>query len=207
MVREFALQRRRRRIRLLGGGTGGSIAAAVAILATVIGAAAPAFAGWTAVPKAPTRAQMRTALYNCPQRSAPTLTAPTLADARGPYTMLLFVVRGKSELCISGPSFTAVGNNGEAVAEPGSKAIAVNVIGRGTADRHPYTFLVGRAGPGVTAVAIALENGMRVDTTTAHGWFAAWWPGRQYARTALVTARGGVRTQPLPAPRPAPRPR
>jgi len=42
-----------------------------------------------------------------------------------------------------------------------------------------------------------LEDGSRVEATTANGWFAVWWPGGKEAETAEITTTGGSVTQQL----------
>jgi len=56
---------------------------------------------------------------------------------------------------------------------------------------------VGRVGSGVTAVTLVLKDGRRVQATIANGWFAAWWPGGQAARTAEIVSSNATVTQQL----------
>lgn len=198
LVREFARQRRRRTIGLAASGAGGviGVVAAIALSLSGLGASA-AFAGWTASPTAPTEAQLRAAESAC--RRAPVLATavPLLAEARGPYTLLLFVRHAVSDLCISGPSLTTTGSGGPVEHQSKPDEVTIAEVGTGFADGRPYSFVVGRSGRGVLGAQLELANGTRVQVTIERGWLAAWWPGRPDARRVVVTTSLGRRTQPL----------
>jgi len=57
---------------------------------------------------------------------------------------------------------------------------------------------IGQAGSGVTGVTLVLSDGMSVTTTTANGYFAAWWPGDATATSADVTTAEGTSTLAIP---------
>jgi hypothetical protein len=40
-----------------------------------------------------------------------------------------------------------------------------------------YSHIVGFTGPKVTSVDVLLPGGRTVHTSTADGWWTAWWPG------------------------------
>jgi len=204
LVREFARQRRWRAMRVAASAAGGLITLATIIVVGVIGVGpAPAFAGWTPTPTAPSAARLRRAESACGRVGALVLAAPTLADTRGPYTMLLLVEDDMSRLCISGPSLTTLASGGPIEPSPtASDGIVVTATGTGSADGQHYSFMIGRTGSNVSAVALTLESGTHVRTTTARSWFAAWWPGTQYANHYQVTSNGRTVTHRLGAPGP-----
>lgn len=82
---------------------------------------------------------------------------------------------------------------------------AIRILGKGGATAKTsvsgksaeYSFDVGRTGATVAAVTLVLRDGDRVEATTANGWFAAWWPGGEEARTAEITTTRGTTTQQL----------
>jgi hypothetical protein len=61
-----------------------------------------------------------------------------------------------------------------------------------------YTLVEGQAGSDVTGATLVLDNGQKVEATTAGGWFEAWWPGSSTAVTAEVTTSQGTVTEQLP---------
>ncbi len=44
-----------------------------------------------------------------------------------------------------------------------------------------YGFLIARAGDGVSAANLTLEDGTEVTATVQNGWAVAWWPGSHQA--------------------------
>lgn len=69
--------------------------------------------------------------------------------------------------------------------------------GQTTTSGAEYGLDVGRVGRDVTAVKLVLEDGSRVQATTANGWFAAWWPGGKEPETAEITTTSGTVTEEL----------
>jgi hypothetical protein len=201
--------RRGRPLAALLGVTGAVAAAAVAALLVLTAGSAPtsAFAGWSADPTPKSSGQVHAAESECRRNSQLASRAPTLADVRGPFTLLVYA-GDSGGLCITGPSllsptneppFAPFGVGGTTTtASLSSDVIQPTVTGglttRATAE---FTFNVGRAGANVTAVTLTLQNGNRVAATTSNGWFAAWWPGGQAAQTANVTTASGTATQQL----------
>ncbi|HEX4106775.1 MAG TPA: hypothetical protein VHX88_01495 [Solirubrobacteraceae bacterium] len=117
-------------------GAGAGLAATAGVVISIVGlgaGTAPAFAGWTAAPTAPTAEQSRAALQACvtrlgassgPLASIPTSSwTPALADTRGPFTVLIITADGARAMCFGGPSFSSVsgsttgGNSGTGFAE------------------------------------------------------------------------------------------
>jgi hypothetical protein len=213
---------RRRRLVLSAASTGGVAAAAVAaVLVFTAHAPSTAFAGWSAYPTAPTGGQVRAAESDCQRNSALASLTPTFADTRGPYTLLVYV----GSLCVTGPSlesptgqppfapfgaFLSAASAAEQRTQPNTTSVAPNTtsvasdaiqtIGAGgltTKASADFGFDVGRVGTSVTAVTLVLQNGSRIEATTSNGWFAAWWPGGQFAQTAEVTTTSGTKTQQL----------
>ena len=58
-----------------------------------------------------------------------------------------------------------------------------------------YSFVEGRAGAGVTAAALVLSDGSKVQATIQNGWLVAWWPGSAQLVSAQVTTATGTSTQ------------
>jgi hypothetical protein len=68
-------------------------------------------------------------------------------------------------------------------------------------NRPAYTFVIARAGDGVSAADLTLDDGTQVTATVDNGWAVAWWPGSRQLSSAQLTTASGVQTQTLP-PRP-----
>ena len=196
-----------RRLRLARWATVGAAAVAAVVAVLVVGTTGrgptSAFAGWSASPTAPASGQLQAAEAACGQRS-PALSSltPTVADTRGPFSLLLYAVNNASSVCVTGlPTGTLIGEtsgggtaNATAVAadaiEPAAGQLGVMV-----ADGQAFRFLTGQAGANVTGVTLALDDGSNVQATVANGWFAAWWPGTQGVPSAEVTTASGTTTQ------------
>jgi len=196
-------------------------AAGVAVWVVALSSQTPsAFAGWTATPTAGSPAQVKAAEAACRHRLAspappgartghgpapaggPELThlRPVLADTRGPFTWAIFAGSDASASCISGPSLTVLSASGGVnVTAPAGKVALTSSSQTQTPKGAAYSFVEGRAGSGVTAATLVLGDGTHVQATLQNGWFVAWWPGDQSARSALVTTPAGTATQTLPA--------
>jgi len=216
-------QRSRRRRLVLRAASGGAVAAtAVAAVLIFTAGSAPsiAFAGWSADPTAPVSGQVQAAESHCRRNSALASITPTLADTRGPYTLLVY----SGSVCVTGPSlqsptgeppvvpfgaFLAASSEAERRALPSTTshapsttsvapdAIRTTVAGGANTAATAYSFDVGQVGANVTAVTLVLEDGSRVEATSSNGWFAAWWPGNQPATTAEIATTSGTATQQL----------
>lgn len=206
-----------------------AVAAGVGVWLVALGpGTTPAFAGWTAKPTGAPHAQVALAVSGCqthagtqprtrgdlpagapklsppPGAPAPSVRRlkPVLTDTRGPFTFVIFAGGRFTASCIAGPSFAALsaGASRAPVSVPAGRAQLAAASKTGTPDGRAYSFVEGRTGAGVTAVRLVLDDGTRVTTTAAHGWFVAWWPGRHDVRTAEVTTASGTNTQKLAAP-------
>lgn len=191
----------------LGGAA--SLAIAVGIAISVIGLSAgtpSAFAGWSATPTTPASGQVSAAEAACakqePYPGEPGYAGltPTVVDARGPFTLLVYVDGTSHEECVVAPSGAASQSTmrgAEVALAPG--AIRWRSAGSGAElEGHAYSEVTGEVGAGVTAATLVLEDGTRVQTTIANSWFAAWWPGTGGATAAEVTTASGTTTEPLP---------
>ena len=58
--------------------------------------------------------------------------------------------------------------------------------------------MVARAGRGVSAATVALEDGTEVTATVQNGWAVAWWPGSHQVTGAQLTTASGTQTQTFP---------
>jgi hypothetical protein len=61
-----------------------------------------------------------------------------------------------------------------------------------------YGFVIARAGDGVSAAMLSLEDGTQVTATVHNGWAVAWWPGSHQATGAQLTTPTGTQTQTFP---------
>lgn len=185
-------------------------AAAVAVVFGLAGNGVPsAFAGWSANPTRAGRVQLQRAESACTALvSLPASLVPTLADTRGPTSLLLYLDPGSSPptatLCISGvPDFgTHVRFDTVETATRGTPG-SINERSTGissTADHHSFGFIDGMVGSHVTAVTLVLTDGRHIRATTSHGWFAAWWPKYAFARTAQITTTTGTSSERLQVP-------
>jgi hypothetical protein len=143
-----------------------------------------------------------------------------LTDTRGPFSYLIMQSGDHHAACFSGPDFTRLGEYGYTIDssqragtdQAPADAITVNTDGTDllAPNGNPYTGsgpiasaygqIDGSEGPGVTGVTLVLSDGTHVQATTANGWFAAWWPGRQTAPEAQLTTSTGEVTQQLLTP-------
>jgi hypothetical protein len=202
--------------RLAASGIGALAAIGAATAALVIGLAGPgtatAFAGWSASPTAASSGQLQAAQSAC--QSVPALPSgspalasltPTLADTRGPFSLLVYTQNGASTVCIAGlpQSGTAILSAGEPYVTsvaPGTIEPQGHFADGAFSGQAQYHLLVGETGAGVTGVALTLDDGTSVDATATDGWFAAWWPGTQGVQSAAVTTANGTTTQQLNIP-------
>jgi RNA polymerase sigma factor (sigma-70 family) len=54
---------------------------------------------------------------------------------------------------------------------------------------------IARAGSGVRAARLTLDDGLAITATVEHGWAVAWWPGPHHVAAARLTTATGTRTQ------------
>lgn len=171
---------------------------------------ANAFADWTASPTSPAPGQVKAAEAACegqrPYPGEPSFAraTPKVVDTRGPWTLLVYVEGGSNRLCVVSPSGVAKheSDGGEPRIALAPGAIAPRMSGSGSGfegEHHPFSRMDGGVGAGVTAATLVLENGTKVKTTIANGWFAAWWPGESRVTSAEVTTASGTVTEQFPA--------
>ena len=81
------------------------VAAALAAVLSLVGGAGSAYAGWTARPTTPTRAQLAAAETYCAD-NVPFPGLPLkLTDTRGPFTFEVYSDDNSNDFCTTGPSF------------------------------------------------------------------------------------------------------
>jgi hypothetical protein len=213
LVREITAGRRRRQRRNFALGSAGLVAGgSTCALVVSLGAATPsAFAAWTASPTAPASGQLAAAEASCAARPSnpppgvpPLPTKVTLADTRGPFTLLLFGTNTGTQgalMCMSGPDGTQFSiAGGDQPPPPQAGRVTVDRLQAESADGQPYTVAEGSAGPGVSAATLGLSDGTHVVTTIGDGLFLAWWPGRATVTSATVTSASGTTTQTITSP-------
>jgi hypothetical protein len=213
LVQEIGARRRRRQKRgLAAGGVGLTASGVTAALVILLGVGTPpAFAAWTPSPTAPAPGQAAAAEGACkvgaatPPPGAPaTPTNVTLADTRGPFTLLLFGANTASTgalMCLSGPDGVHFSiSSGNQPALPGSDQITLDRLQGESADGHPYTIAEGSTGSGVSAATLVLNDGSKVVTTVGNGLFLAWWPGSATVTSATLTTTSGPASQAIQSP-------
>jgi len=213
IVKEITASRRRRQRRgFVLSGAGLTVSGVAAALVVLAGPATPsAFAAWTASPTAPKPGQLAAAETACAARPAnpppglPALpTELTLADTRGPFTLLLFGTNTGTQgalLCMSGPDGTQHSiAEGTQPPPPGPGQITLDRLQAESANGQPYTVAEGSAGTGVSAATLALSDGPHVVTTVGNGLFLAWWPGTATVTSATVTTPSATTAQPINSP-------
>lgn len=201
-----------------------AVAVTVTVLVFGAGANAPrAFAGWSATPTTPTGLQVSRADAACRADLTSmyfrhSLEAPAglrgdflasgwrnvLTDVRGPYTMIVLEAKdGQADAtCFADKRAqtslgVAVGVRPPAPVPAGHVHLASSGSSTTPSDEgsRQFSYLVGRTGAGVTGVTIRLNDGTRVRTTCANGWFLAWWPGSHGLAAIEVTTEAGTKTQ------------
>ncbi|MFZ0091400.1 MAG: hypothetical protein WAL63_17960 [Solirubrobacteraceae bacterium] len=176
-----------------------STAGALAVVLSLAGGAANAFAGWTAHPSAATAAQLASASAYC-AKNVPTPGLPLqLTDTRGPFTFEVYADATSNNFCITGPSF--INASGFRTSTPVT-APAGNLYlwaeHTTTDSGQAYGFVIARAGDDVSAATLTLEDGTQVTATVQNGWAVAWWPGSHQITSAQLTTPSGTQTQTFP---------
>jgi hypothetical protein len=175
-------------------------AAALAATLSLTGGARNAFAGWTSRPTTPTPAQLAAAENYC-AKNAPFPRLPLkLIDTRGPFTFAVYSDDSSNDFCTTGPSFTNASGwrTSAPLAVPAGRLYLWSE--HTTTDAGPaYGFVIARAGDGVSAATLTLEDGSEVTATVQNGWAVAWWPGSHQVTSAQLTTPAGIRTQAFPA--------
>jgi hypothetical protein len=122
-----------------------------------------------------------------------------LIDARGPFTFLVYSNDSSNNFCTIGPSF----RNGSGWSTSPKLTVPAGRLyvwsEHTTADAgQSYTFVIARAGDGVSAANLSLEGGTEVRATVQNGWAVAWWPGPRRMTSAHLTTASGTQTQSFP---------
>ncbi len=129
--------------RLTVGALGGAVVTAGTVISVVVlGAAQPAFAGWSASPTAATGTQASSADAACQAKLAanPPPNGPTVGsgwtavttDVRGPFTVVIFQDGTSAATCFTGPSFTVLSQSSvTAHASSGSESVSGPAAGGG----------------------------------------------------------------------------
>ncbi len=172
------------------------LAGVLAVVLSLAGGASNAFAGWTT---RPTAAQLAAAKAYC-AKNVPTPGLPLeLTDTRGPFTFEVFANDTSNDFCITGPSFTNA--SGWSTSSPVEVPAGTLYLWAEHTTVHvgqTYGFVIARAGDGVSAAALTLEDGTEVTATVQNGWAVAWWPGSHQVMRAQLTTAWGTQTQTFP---------
>jgi len=182
----------------------------------VLAKPAYALAAWTAQPTSAGPAQIAGAETRCSasvgrpnaplpvgaQKPAPPPAGgpwrPVLVDTRSDLTLALYSDGPHWMACLAGPSFistSALDPSGEPPVAASSAGLDKVTIRDVSGD--VYTVAVGRAGSGVTAVALQRVDGSVVTATVARGRFIAWWPQAQGIKALSVTTGTGTQSYPV----------
>jgi len=176
------------------------VAAALAAVLSLAGGAGSAYAGWTARPTTPTRAQLAAAETYCAD-NVPFPGLPLkLTDTRGPFTFEVYSDDNSNDFCTTGPSFRNASGwrTSPPVTVPAGK-LYLWAEHTTTDSGSAYGFVIARAGDDVSAATLTLDDGTRVTTTVQNGWAVAWWPGSHQLTSAQLTTASGTETQMFPA--------
>ena len=192
---------RTRRLRppvAIGALAGGAAAAGTLAVVISLGAGASnAFAGWSPKPTKAVPGQLAAASAVCQHSQSSVGGVPlALTDTRGPFTFSVYANNESTISCIQGPSFVALSQS-QASSTVNVPADRVQLASAHRSDRagRAFGFAYGRTGAGVSAVALVLDDGTKVQATVANGWFIAWWPGSHELASAELTTPAGSSTQ------------
>jgi hypothetical protein len=181
---------------------GGGVAAAAAALALVLslgGGTSTAFAGWTPQPTTPTPAQLADATAYCATRIPDPGLPLTLAEARGPFTALIYSNGATDNFCTVGPSFrNASGWTSSPPVTPPAGKLFLWTDHTATGDDGAYGWMIAQAGADVSAADLTLDDGSLVTATVQNGWAIAWWPGAHHLAAAQLTTPSGTQSQTFP---------
>jgi hypothetical protein len=184
---------------------GGGLALAAGVLAAALslsGGAGSAFAGWSPQPTAPSPAQLASAEAYCAANVPDPGLPLQLTDTRGPFTFVVYSDGTSNDFCTVGPSLrNASGwSTSPPVTVPAGQ-LFLWAKHTATDSGPPFTSLIARAGDGVSAVNLTLDDGSEVAATVDNGWAVAWWPGSHRVASAQLTTRSGTATQTFPSSR------
>ncbi|MBU2667850.1 hypothetical protein KOI35_30495 [Actinoplanes bogorensis] len=169
--------------------TGAAVVAAgvtglLAVPALFPSAADKAFAGWTATPTPVDPQQVLPEARNCVKSyggDPATVTAAdiVLTEQRGIAKSLIVKHGGQALECMSVEAGDTYASQTLPAAPltPANGLLSVDTrssIGQGDTQ---YSHVVGFVTPKVTGIDLILADGRTVHTSTAGGWWTAWWPG------------------------------
>jgi hypothetical protein len=196
---DYDSRARRLRSPLAIGGALATAAGTIAAVLSLAGGTSSAFAGWTPQPTAPTRAQLVAAEAYCAQHMPFPGLPLKLIDTRGPFTFVVYSNDSSNDFCTTGPSFTNASgwSTSPPVTVPAGKLYLWDEHTTTAADQA-YTSVIARAGDGVSAATLTLEDGTEVTATVQNGWAVAWWPGSHQVTRAQLTTPSGTQTQTFP---------
>jgi hypothetical protein len=104
-----------------------------------------------------------------------------LTDTRGPFTILVYSDGGSNDFCTVGPSFrNASGWSTSPPAAPPAGRLFLWTDHTSTDDGQSYGSMIARAGDGVSAAKLTLDDGSVATATVENGWAVAWWPGAHH---------------------------
>ncbi len=171
-------------------------AGAAAAALTLTGGAGKAFAGWTPLPTTPNTEQLAAADAYCAANIPWPKLPLQLSEARGPFTFEVYSDGTSNDFCTTGPSFANA--SGWTTSTPMTAPAGQLFLWseHTTTDSGPaFTFIIARAGDGVSAAGLTLQDGSDVTATVENGWVVAWWPGTEQMTSAQLTTPSGVQTQ------------
>ncbi|MBM2619497.1 hypothetical protein JIG36_28480 [Actinoplanes sp. LDG1-06] len=180
-----------------------AVAGALAVPALLPSAADKAFAAWTATPTPIDPQQVLPAAKNCVSSygadpSGVTAGDVVLSDQRG-IAISLIVKHGADALeCMSvedDKTFASQLLPGSPLTPPNGLLSVDTRSSYGSGDTQ-YSHVVGFTTAKVTGIDLILADGRTVHTSTADGWWTAWWPGPEAGeadtiRVVAHTAGGG----------------
>ncbi|WP_277212078.1 hypothetical protein [Isoptericola croceus] len=193
-------------------------AAVVAVVVTTVTLDSPAaYASWTPVPAGVTPADTALADESCGGSAAEIVegaegpvvqevpVAPVLTDVRGDYTYVVVAGEGAYGECFvtatderGAPQVVTSSAVVPELALPGRRELTTLQNGtaswsEGDGAEGALTSAFGQVGDDVTAVALTLTSGERVEASVADGWWAVWAPGGSaLGETAEVTYADGT---------------
>jgi hypothetical protein len=142
---------------------------------------------WQAVPFDIDGTTLAAAIDACqPNPNGQAIPPLAVFDARGANTVVVvgFAQGGDTAYCTvvrsdAGRFSMSTGGVRSSGGEPplGSREVRSLDSGPTVAGVGQASYLVGRAGPEIAVVEIAVPSGQRVRASLSRGWFAAWWPG------------------------------
>ena len=122
-----------------------------------------------------------------------------LTDTRGPFTILVYSDGGSNDFCTVGPSFrNTSGWSTSPPAAPPAGRLFLWTDHTSTDDGQSYGSMIARAGDGVSAAKLTLDDGSVVTATVENGWAVGWWPGAHHLAAAQLTTPSGTHTQTFP---------